>query len=64
MTWPVWISLLGAASAGTVLAVSYYLAWSWRFTKKRIGMIAELSFLVLLVFLGGAAVSYLLTHIP
>lgn len=64
MTWAVWWPLLGAAIAGSVLAISYYLAWSVRFRVKLLGATAEVTFLIFLFCLGSAAVGWLLTHQP
>lgn len=64
MNHAVWWPLLGAAIAGTVLAISFYLAWSVRFRVRVLGIAAELSFLIFLFCLGGAAVGWLLTHRP
>lgn len=59
-----WWPLLVAASAATTNAISYYLHWSWRYEKRRYGIVAEISFLVFLASLGATAVGALIAHWP
>lgn len=64
MTWAVWWPLFGAAIAGTVLAMSFYFHWSFRYARKGLGLTAEVSAMLLIICLGAAAVTHLLSHFP
>lgn len=64
MSWSVWWPLFGAAAAGTVLAVTFYIHWSYRYTKRMLGLVSEVAALLLIVCAGGAAIAALLTNTP
>jgi hypothetical protein len=62
--WLEWGSLFGATLAATVLAISYYFHWSWRYQRRNLGVTAEVSAMLLIVLLGAAGIFHLLGHMP
>lgn len=64
MGWWTWSVLLIAAGSAAFWAVPAYLHWSWRFTKRTLGVISEVAFCVMLVALAIAGVTALLEHMP
>lgn len=56
MTWGQWIAALVATVAGSVLAVSFYLHWTYRFQRRVLGVVTETAFLVLMVSAGALAI--------
>lgn len=64
MSWPVWWSLLGAATAGTTLAGVFYFHWSYRYAMRWMGVTVEVALALLIVCLGSSAVTYLMSHMP
>jgi len=64
MTWLVWLPLFGAAASGTTLAITYYLHWGFRFSRPRLGMTAEISFLLFILCLGLSVIGHLLSNPP
>lgn len=55
MTWWCWLSLVVAALAGTTLAISYYMHWTYRFERRLLGQVSEIAFLILILALASAA---------
>lgn len=64
MSWGLWLSLLGATASASVLAVSQYFAWSFRYRIKWLGTTSELALAATILFLAGAGISALLDHAP
>lgn len=51
MTWGQWLSAATALVAGATLAISFYLHWSFRYTRPRLGLVSEIALFVLIVAL-------------
>lgn len=64
MNWAVWSCLLVVVVSATALAISYYLHWSFQYTRPLFGMVAEAAWFVLLLAIGATALAQLLTHMP